>query len=125
MIGRKQLIKKYIEFFESKNHKLIPNASLIPENDLTALFISAGMHPLVPFLLGQPHPSGKRLCSVQKCVRTTDIEEVGDNCHHTFIEMLGNWSLGDYWKEDAIKYSFEFFNKNSKDSKRRNSCNLF
>ena len=111
MIGRKQLIKKYIEFFESKNHKLIPNASLIPENDPTALFISAGMHPLVPFLLGQPHPSGKRLCSVQKCVRTTDIEEVGDNCHHTFIEMLGNWSLGDYWKEDAIKYSFEFLTK--------------
>ena len=111
MIGRKQLIKEYIEFFESKNHKLIPNASLIPENDPTALFISAGMHPLVPFLLGQSHPSGKRLCSVQKCVRTTDIEEVGDNCHHTFIEMLGNWSLGDYWKEDAIKYSFEFLTK--------------
>ena len=110
-MDRKELIKKYLEFFKSKNHKIIPNASLIPENDPTALFISAGMHPLVPFLLGQPHPSGKRLCNVQKCIRTTDIEEVGDNCHHTFIEMLGNWSLGDYWKEDAIKYSFEFLTK--------------
>jgi len=110
-MNRKELIEKYLEFFKSKNHKVIQNASLIPENDPTALFISAGMHPLVPFLLGQSHPSGKRLCSVQKCVRTTDIEEVGDNCHHTFIEMLGNWSLGDYWKEDAIKYSFEFLTK--------------
>ncbi len=111
MITRKELIKKYLEFFKSKNHKIIPNASLIPENDPTALFISAGMHPLVPYLLGQKHPLGKRLCNVQKCIRTTDIEEVGDNCHHTFIEMLGNWSLGDYWKEDAIKYSFEFLIK--------------
>jgi len=110
-MDRKELIKKYLEFFKSKNHKIIPNASLIPENDLTVLFTTAGMHPLVPFLLGQPHPSGKRLCNVQKCIRTTDIEEVGDNCHHTFIEMLGNWSLGDYWKEDAIKYSFEFLTK--------------
>jgi len=111
MVDRKELIKKYLEFFKSKDHKIISNTSLIPENDPTALFISAGMHPLVPFLLGQHHPSGKRLCNVQKCIRTTDIEEVGDNCHHTFIEMLGNWSLGDYWKEDAIKYSFEFLTK--------------
>jgi len=110
-MDRKQLIKKYLEFFKSKDHKIILNVSLIPENDPSALFISAGMHPLVPFLLGQPHPSGKRLCNVQKCVRTTDIEEVGDNCHHTFIEMLGNWSLGDYWKGSAIEYSFEFLTK--------------
>ena len=110
-MNRKELIEKYLEFFKSKDHKVIQNASLIPENDPTALFISAGMHPLVPFLLGQSHPSGKRLCSVQKCVRTTDIEEVGDNCHHTFIEMLGNWSLGDYWKKEAIEYSFEFLTK--------------
>ncbi len=110
-MNRKELIRRYLEFFKSKNHKVIPNASLIPENDPSALFISAGMHPLVPFLLGQPHPLGKRLCNVQKCVRTTDIKEVGDNCHHTFIEMLGNWSLGDYWKKQAIEYSFEFLTK--------------
>ncbi len=111
MINRRQLIDKYINFFVLKNHKEIPNSSLIPENDSTALFISAGMHPLVPFLLGQPHPLGKRLCGVQKCIRTTDIEEVGDEVHHTFFEMLGNWSLGDYWKEEAIRYSFEFLTK--------------
>jgi alanyl-tRNA synthetase len=111
MIKRKQLIEKYINFFKSKNHKEIPNSSLIPENDPTALFISAGMHPLVPFLLGQKNPLGKRLVNVQKCVRTTDIEEVGDEVHHTFFEMLGNWSLGDYWKEDSIKYSLEFLIK--------------
>jgi alanyl-tRNA synthetase len=114
MITRKELIRKYIDFFISKNHKLIPNSSLIPENDPTALFISAGMHPLVPFLLGQSHPLGKRLVDVQKCIRTTDIEEVGDQTHHTFFEMLGNWSIGDYWKEDAIKYSFEFLTKELK-----------
>ena len=111
---RKELIKRYLDFFKERKHKVIPNSSLIPENDPTALFISAGMHPLVPFLLGQPHPLGKRLCSVQKCIRTTDIKEVGDNRHHTFIEMLGNWSLGDYWKKQAIKYSFEFLTKELK-----------
>ena len=110
-MNRKELIKKYLEFFKSKDHKIIPSASLIPENDPTTLFISAGMHPLVPYLLGQKHPSGKRLADVQKCVRTTDIEEVGDEVHHTFIEMLGNWSLGDYWKKEAIEYSLEFLTK--------------
>jgi len=124
-MNRKELIKKYIEFFKSKNHKIIPNVSLIPENDPTALFISAGMHPLVPFLLGQPHPSGKRLCSVQKCVRTTDIEKVGDNCHHTFIEMLGNWSLGDYWKKQAIELSFEFLTKALKIPKEKITVTCF
>lgn len=108
MMNRKKLIKKYIDFFKSKNHQEVPNASLIPENDPTALFISAGMHPLVPYIIGQPHPLGKRLVNVQKCVRTVDIEEVGNTTHHTFFEMLGNWSLGDYWKEQAIEYSFEF-----------------
>jgi len=111
MISRKQLIKKYLDFFKSKEHREIPNASLIPENDPTALFISAGMHPIVPYLLGQPHPLGKKLCNVQKCIRTTDIEDVGDTSHHTFLEMLGNWSLGNYWKEEAIEYSFEFLTK--------------
>ena len=103
-----QLKKKYIEFFKNKKHKEIANFSLIPQNDPTVLFTTAGMHPLVPYLLGQKHPSGKKLVNIQRCLRTGDIEEVGDNTHLTFFEMLGNWSLGDYWKEEAIKYSFEF-----------------
>ncbi|MDD5700199.1 MAG: alanine--tRNA ligase [Candidatus Nanoarchaeia archaeon] len=110
-MNRKELIEKYMHFFKSKGHKIIPNASLIPKDDPTVLFTTAGMHPLVPYLLGQPHPLGKRLCNVQRCIRTTDIDEVGDAVHHTFFEMLGNWSLGDYWKEDAIKLTFEFHNK--------------
>jgi len=108
---RKELIRKYLDFFKSKGHKEIPNASLIPENDPTVLFTTAGMHPLVPYLLSQPHPLGKRLCNVQRCIRTQDIDEVGDTFHHTFFEMLGNWSLGDYFKKEAIKYTFEFHNK--------------
>ena len=104
----KQLKKAYIDFFTSKDHKLIPNVSLLPENDPTALFTSAGMHPLVPYLLGEPHPLGKRLVSVQRCLRTDDIDEVGDNVHHTFFEMLGNWSLGDYFKKEMIPWSFDF-----------------
>src|SRR3989344_481328 len=96
---RQELISKYIEFFKSKAHKEIPNSSLMPINDPTVLFTTAGMHPLVPYLLSQPHPAGKRLVNVQKCLRTDDIEEVGDEVHHTFFEMLGNWSLGDYWKQ--------------------------
>lgn len=103
-----ELRKRYLEFFKAKKHAIIPSASLMPENDPTVLFTSAGMHPLVPYLLGQPHPEGKRLTSVQKCMRTTDIEEVGDTTHLTFFEMLGNWSLNDYWKEEAISWSFEF-----------------
>ncbi len=110
-MNRKELIKEYLDFFKTKSHKEIPNASLIPENDPTVLFTTAGMHPLVPYLLGQPHPLGKRLCNVQKCIRTGDIEEVGDEIHHTFFEMLGNWSLGSYWKKEAISYSFEFLTK--------------
>ncbi len=125
MITRKQLIKKYLEFFKKKEHKEIPNESLIPENDPTALFISAGMHPLVSYLLGQKHPLGKRLVNVQRCIRTTDIDEVGDAVHHTFFEMLGNWSLGDYWKEGAIKLSFEFAIKELKLPKERLAVSVF
>lgn len=107
-MDRKELISKYIEFFQSKGHAQIKNSSLVPENDPTVLFTTAGMHPLVPFLLGEKHPQGSRLCNVQRCIRTQDIEEVGDTCHHTFFEMLGNWSLGDYFKKEAIEWSFEF-----------------
>lgn len=110
-MNRKQLIKKYTEYFKSKDHKEIPNASLIPENDPTVLFTTAGMHPIVPFLLGEKHPQGKRLVNVQRCIRTGDIDEVGDTYHHTFFEMLGNWSLGDYEKEEAIKLTYEFQTK--------------
>ncbi len=110
-INRKQLIQKYIEFFKSKGHKEIPNSSLVPANDPTVLFTTAGMHPIVPFLLGQKHPLGKRLVNVQRCIRTGDIEDVGDTYHHTLFEMLGNWSLGDYFKKEAIQFTFEFQNK--------------
>ncbi len=111
---RQDIIKEYISFFKKKAHKEIPSSSLIPENDPTVLFTTAGMHPLVPYLLGQKHPLGKRLVDVQKCIRTGDIETVGDEVHHTFFEMLGNWSLGDYSKKEAIEYSFEFLTKNLK-----------
>ena len=111
MITRKELIRKYLDFFKSKNHKIIPSAPLIPENDPTVLFTTAGMHPLVPYLLGEKHPLGKRLCNVQACIRTGDINQVGDEHHHTFFEMLGNWSLGDYFKKEAIEMSFEFYTK--------------
>ena len=102
---------KYIHFFEKRGHKHIPSAPLVPENDPTVLFNTAGMQPLVPYLMGQPHPLGKRLVDYQKCFRTNDLDEVGDTTHHTFFEMLGNWSLGDYFKEQSIKWSFEFLTK--------------
>ncbi len=108
---RQELIKTYINFFKKKKHKEIPSSSLMPENDPTVLFTTAGMHPLIPFLLGQKHPLGKRIVDVQKCIRTNDIDEVGDEVHHTFFEMLGNWSLGDYFKKEAIEFSFEFLTK--------------
>jgi alanyl-tRNA synthetase len=104
----KEIRQKYLEFFKEKGHAILPSAPVIPENDPTVLFTTAGMHPLVPFLLGQPHPLGKRLANAQKCVRTDDIDEVGDETHLTFFEMLGNWSLGDYFKKEAIEWSFEF-----------------
>ena len=106
-----QLRKLYIDFFVSKGHKQISGASLIPENDPTVLFTTAGMHPLVPYILGQEHPAGKRLCDYQKCIRTGDIDSVGDPHHLTFFEMLGNWSLGDYFKNEMIGFSFEFLTK--------------
>ena len=105
------LREMYLKFFESKGHTIISGASVIPENDPTVLFTTAGMHPLVPYLLGEKHPAGTRLTDVQKCVRTGDIEAVGDSAHLTFFEMLGNWSLGDYFKKEAIAWSFEFLTK--------------
>lgn len=103
-----ELKKKFLEFFQEKGHKIIPNVSLIPEEDPSVLFTSAGMQPLVPYFLGGKHPQGQRLVNIQRCLRTDDIEEIGDTAHLTFFEMLGNWSLGDYWKEEAIKMSWEF-----------------
>ena len=106
-----ELKQKFIKFFQERGHSIIPSASLIPENDPTVLFTTAGMHPLVPYLLGEKHPLGNRLVNVQKCLRTDDIDEVGDDTHVTFFEMLGNWSLGDYWKKESISWSFEFLTK--------------
>ncbi len=103
-----ELRKKFLDFFKENGHTIIPGASLIPEHDPTILFTTAGMHPLVPFLLGEKHPGGKRVANVQKCIRTGDIEDVGDNRHLTFFEMLGNWSFGDYFKKEAISWSWEF-----------------
>ena len=101
----------YIDFFVSKGHKWIPSAPVVPENDPSVLFNTAGMQPLIPYLMGEKHPYGTRLCDYQKCVRTNDLESIGDKTHHTFFEMLGNWSLGDYFKEESISYSFEFLTK--------------
>ena len=98
----------YINFFVSKGHKQIPSAPVVPENDPSVLFNTAGMQPLIPYLMGQPHPYGTRLCDYQKCIRTNDLDNIGDTYHHTFFEMLGNWSLGDYFKKEAITWSFEF-----------------
>lgn len=101
----------YIDFFVSKGHKQIPSAPVVPENDPSVLFNTAGMQPLIPYLMGQTHPYGTRLCDYQKCIRTNDLDNIGDTYHHTFFEMLGNWSLGDYFKEEAIEWSFEFLTK--------------
>ncbi len=109
----KELRKRYLEFFEKRGHAVLPSASIIPEMDPTVLFTTAGMHPLVPFLLGQPHPQGRRLVNCQKCFRTDDIEEIGDTHHLTFFEMLGNWSLGDYFKREAIEWAMEFLTNSS------------
>lgn len=106
-----EIRNKYLNFFKNHGHSVIPSAPLIPENDPSVLFTTAGMQPLVPYLLGEKHPEGKRLTDYQKCVRTNDIEEVGDNRHLTYFEMLGNWSLGDYFKEEAVSMSFEFLTK--------------
>ena len=107
-MNAKELRETYLQFFEERDHKRIPSAPLLPENDPTVLFTTAGMHPLVPFLLGEPHPLGRRLVNFQKCIRTNDIDEVGDPSHLTFFEMLGNWSLGDYFKQESLTWSYEF-----------------
>jgi len=106
-----EIRNKYLNFFKAHGHKVIPSAPLIPENDPSVLFTTAGMQPLVPYLLGEKHPEGTRLTDYQKCIRTNDIDEVGDNRHLTYFEMLGNWSLGDYFKEEAIAMSYEFLTK--------------
>src|SRR3989304_1719335 len=109
-----ELRQKFLKFFEDRGHKIIPSTPLVPSENVDlagtqrVLFTTAGMHPLIPYLLGETHPLGKRLVNVQKCLRTDDIDEVGDKVHHTFFEMLGNWSLGDYWKKEAIEWSWEF-----------------
>jgi len=108
VLSSRELRQKFLDFFASKGHTIIPSAPLVPQNDPSVLFTTAGMHPLVPYLLGENHPGGKRVADVQKCVRTTDIDGVGDHRHLTFFEMLGNWSFGDYFKAEAIAWSFEF-----------------
>lgn len=108
MLSSNDIRNRFLQFFKNREHAIIPSASLVPENDPSVLFNTAGMQPLVPYLMGQKHPLGNRLASAQKCVRTGDIEEVGNHKNLTFFEMLGNWSLGDYFKEDAIRWSFEF-----------------
>ena len=119
------LRKLYLDFFKERGHAVIQGASLIPENDPTVLFTTAGMHPLVPYLSGEKHPQGTRLTDVQKCVRTGDIDEVGDATHCTFFEMLGNWSLGDYFKKEAISWSFEFLTEVLKIDKNRLAVSVF
>jgi len=125
-----EIRSRFLKFFENRGHKIIPSASLVPENDPSVLFNTAGMQPLVPYLLGQEHPMGKRIVDIQKCVRTGDLDDIGDNRHFSFFEMMGNWSLGDYFKEDAIKWSYEFLtNGNDKEEGEKglglNSKNLY
>src|ERR1041385_4075388 len=103
-----EIRSKYLEFFRERGHTMVPSSSLVPENDPTTLFTGSGMQPLVPYLLGKNHPSGSRLVDSQKCFRAMDIDEVGDNRHTTFFEMLGNWSLGDYFKKEQLRWFFEF-----------------
>lgn len=115
----------FIDFFVGHDHLQIPSAPVVPENDPSVLFNTAGMQPLIPFLMGEPHPYGKRICDYQKCIRTIDLEEVGDTTHHTFFEMLGNWSLGDYYKEDSINWSYEFLTQVLKIPKEKLAVTVF
>ena len=121
----KELRQKYLDFFKSKEHTIIPSASLIPENDSTTLFTSSGMQPLIPYLMGEKHPTGKRLVDSQKCFRSGDIEEVGNNRHLTFFEMLGNWSLGDYFKKEQLSWFFEFLTEELKLNPQRLYTTVF
>ena len=111
MVGHIELRNLYKKFWEERNHIRIHEAPLVLQNDATTLFTSSGMQPLVPYLLGESHPDGKRLYDIQPCIRTQDIDEVGDNRHTTFFEMLGNWSLGDYFKEEQLAWKWEFLTK--------------
>src|SRR5579871_3591025 len=104
-----ELRQSFLDFFHARGHAVIPSAPLVPEHDPTVLFTTAGMHPLVPYLLGEPHPQGNRLADVQLCLRTDDIDEVGDATHNTLFEMLGFWSLGDYGKQDSLRWTLEWF----------------
>src|SRR5579885_1816854 len=115
----REIIDMYISFFEKRGHKRIPNAPLVPQNDPTTLFTSSGMQPLVPYLLGEPHPAGKRLVNVQNCFRAQDFDEVGNNRHTTFFRMLGNWSLGDYFKKEQIPWFFTFLTEELKITPKR------
>jgi len=103
-----EIRSKYLEFYKQRGHSIIPSSNLVPENDPTTLFTGSGMQPLIPYLLGKNHPEGSRLVNSQKCFRSGDIEEIGDNRHTTFFEMLGNWSLGDYFKQEQLPWVFEF-----------------
>ncbi|MFH1426639.1 MAG: alanine--tRNA ligase [Candidatus Kerfeldbacteria bacterium] len=107
-LSSNEIRKRFIDFFRDKDHEILPSASVIPENDPTLLFVNSGMYPLVPYLMGESHPQGKRLANIQKCIRTIDIDEVGDNRHNTFFEMLGCWSLGDYFREEIILWTYKF-----------------
>lgn len=120
-----ELRQSFLSFFEQHGHKVLPSASLVPQNDSSVLFTTAGMHPLVPYLLGVPHPEGRRLSDIQKCLRTGDIEEVGDKSHFTFFEMLGFWSLGDYWKADSLRWTLEWFTQEVGLERERISVTVF
>ena len=121
----KEIREKYLKFFEDRGHKIIPPAPLIPKDDPTTLFTTAGMQPLVPYLLGEPHPEGKRLVDIQPCLRTDYIDEVGDNTHNTFLEMMGNWSLGDYWKKESLEWSLEFLTQELELPKEKLAVTVF
>lgn len=121
----KELKQKFLDFFQAQQHQVIASAPLLPENDPTLLFTTAGMSPLAPYLMGESHPAGRRLVNVQKCIRTSDIDQVGNDWHLTFFEMLGNWSLGDYWKKEAITMSFEFLTQVLKIPKEKLAISCF
>src|SRR3990167_3277538 len=120
-----EIREKYLQFFERQGHKIIPAAPLVLANDPTTLFTSSGMQPLISYLLGQPHPAGKRLVDSQPCFRSQDIEEVGDNRHTTFFEMLGNWSLGDYFKQEQLAWFWEFLTRELNLPKDRLAVTVF